>query len=248
MTFDNRLYFAPIDENLQTALDIGTGTGIWAIDFADDHPSCSVTGTDLSPTQPSFIPPNLQFIIDDAEDVWLYRHKFDFIHARLMAGSFKDWPRVIQSAFDALEPGGWFEIQDYLLPCECPDDTYAGTSLDHWNQVMLQAAAALGRPMDVANHYAKLLKGVGFTEVVEQEFVWPTNTWPRDPKLKEIGKWNEVNMLQGLAGFSMALMTRGLGWSKEEVDVFVAKVRNDMRDRGIHAYFRLPVVYGRKPL
>jgi ubiquinone/menaquinone biosynthesis C-methylase UbiE len=34
MTFDNKLHLAPIpDERLQNVLDIGTGTGIWAIDF-----------------------------------------------------------------------------------------------------------------------------------------------------------------------------------------------------------------------
>lgn len=34
-----------------TVIDIGTGTGIWAIDFADEHPESEVIGTDLSPIQ-----------------------------------------------------------------------------------------------------------------------------------------------------------------------------------------------------
>lgn len=34
-------------------LDLGTGTGIWAIDFADEYPSANVIGTDLSPIQPT---------------------------------------------------------------------------------------------------------------------------------------------------------------------------------------------------
>lgn len=45
------------------------------------------------------VPPNLHFIIDDAEDVWVYSHKFDYIHARLMAGSFEDWPKFFRQAF-----------------------------------------------------------------------------------------------------------------------------------------------------
>jgi methylase of polypeptide subunit release factors len=36
---------------LTIVLDIGTGTGIWAIDFADEHPEAEVIGTDLSPIQ-----------------------------------------------------------------------------------------------------------------------------------------------------------------------------------------------------
>jgi hypothetical protein len=64
----NKLYLAPIS-NPQRVLDIGTGTGIWAIDFginlffvyysialthsvATQNPSADVLGTDLSPIQP----------------------------------------------------------------------------------------------------------------------------------------------------------------------------------------------------
>ena len=30
---DQKLYLAPISENVQNVLDIGTGTGLWAIEF-----------------------------------------------------------------------------------------------------------------------------------------------------------------------------------------------------------------------
>jgi len=46
------------------------------------------------------VPTNLSFVIDDVEEEWLYSHKFDFIHARLMAGSLKDWQGVVDSAFE----------------------------------------------------------------------------------------------------------------------------------------------------
>lgn len=98
LTLDNRLYLSPISDNIQTALDIGTGTGIWAIDFADAHPSCQVLGNDLSPIQPRFVPPNCTFEVDDAEAEWSYRHKFDFIHARMMLGSFKNWARFFDQS------------------------------------------------------------------------------------------------------------------------------------------------------
>ena len=43
---DGKLHLAPI-KNPHRILDIGTGTGIWAIDMADLYPSAEVIGTDI---------------------------------------------------------------------------------------------------------------------------------------------------------------------------------------------------------
>jgi hypothetical protein len=111
------LHYAPL-ENPQQILDIGTGTGIWAIDskfqsdmyihvafaftnmlVADEYPSASVLGIDLSPIQPSWVPPNVRFMVDDAEVSWVHPHDhFDFIHARHLASSIKDFPKLIAQA------------------------------------------------------------------------------------------------------------------------------------------------------
>lgn len=92
---DKRLFLAPISDKPQRALDVGTGTGIWAMDFADAYPDCQVIGTDLSPTQPKEVPPNLQFEIDDACSPWVYTaESFDFIHMRGMYGCVADWPAM----------------------------------------------------------------------------------------------------------------------------------------------------------
>jgi ubiquinone/menaquinone biosynthesis C-methylase UbiE len=53
MLLGGRLHVAPLDKP-QRILDIGTGTGIWAIDIADQFPEAEVIGTDLSPIQPSW--------------------------------------------------------------------------------------------------------------------------------------------------------------------------------------------------
>ncbi|RSL77872.1 hypothetical protein CEP52_017679 [Fusarium oligoseptatum] len=66
-------------------LDLGTGTGIWAMDFADEHPSAEVIGTDLSPIQPGWTPPNCLF-----ETEWQYSGPFDFIHGRELEGCIAD--------------------------------------------------------------------------------------------------------------------------------------------------------------
>src|SRR5271155_4740725 len=100
LILNGELFRAPISRNVQRVLDIGTGTGIWAIDFADQYPSAQVIGNDLSPIQPDLIPPNLQFLVDDIEDSWGYEDQpFDYVHARFLAGSMLDWPKLMRQAY-----------------------------------------------------------------------------------------------------------------------------------------------------
>ncbi|KAL2686757.1 hypothetical protein Neosp_004299 [[Neocosmospora] mangrovei] len=59
-----------------------------------------VTGVDLSPIQPSAVPPNVSFFVDDLEDVWDYSTKFDFIFSRFLTGSIRDWPKFFNQSFE----------------------------------------------------------------------------------------------------------------------------------------------------
>jgi hypothetical protein len=55
--------------------------------MADQYPSATVTGTDLSPIQPEWVPPNCHFEIDDVSLEWTFPpDHFDFIHIREPAG------------------------------------------------------------------------------------------------------------------------------------------------------------------
>ena len=141
-------------------------------------------------------------------------------------------------------------MQDYGLPVKSFDGTHEGTDMLRWGELLCAASLALGRPFgsDCADHYAEQMAAVGFVDITTRMFMWPSNGWPKDPTMKLLGQWNQVNILDGLEGFCLALLTRGLGWQRPEVDVFVAKVSRDFRDRKIHAYFPMPVVYARKPL
>jgi hypothetical protein len=51
------------------------------------------------------------------------------------------------------------------------------------------------------------------------------------------GIWTEQNICNGLYGLSVALFTRGLGWTAQETEVFLVNVRKDLKDRRIHAYW-----------
>jgi len=236
LTLDAKLSLAPLPENVGRVLDVGTGTGIWAIDFADEHPDSQVLGVDLSPIQPAFIPPNLTFEIDDLEADWTFNTKFSYIHCRIMSGSFSDWPRFMEQAMEHLEPGGYLELQEFA-PIRCDDGTFPETcDFYKWGQYITQASVAIGRPLNILYELKGLVEAAGFEDVVQEKFMWPENTWPKDKKLKEIGQWTLANIDGGLEDLSMALFTRVLGWTKQEVEAFLPGVRKNIKDRSMHTY------------
>lgn len=78
--------------------------------MADEFPSAKVIGTDLAPTQPNWVPPNLEFQIDDCQLDWTFEpESFDFIHIRYLQGSIEDWNKLYGQIFKFLKPGGWFQ-------------------------------------------------------------------------------------------------------------------------------------------
>ncbi|KAI1396891.1 S-adenosyl-L-methionine-dependent methyltransferase [Hypoxylon fuscum] len=102
---DGELYLSPV-VNPRRVLDVGTGTGIWAVEFARRNQNSDVIGIDLNPVpQPSFVVPNCRFHIADVDEEWRFSHPFDFIHVRSL-GEPADKRRLFKSIYDNLAPGG----------------------------------------------------------------------------------------------------------------------------------------------
>ncbi|KAJ4253376.1 hypothetical protein NW762_010531 [Fusarium torreyae] len=53
LTFGGKKCFAPNADTAKRVLDVGTGTGIWAVEFADEHPHAEVVGIDIAAIQPA---------------------------------------------------------------------------------------------------------------------------------------------------------------------------------------------------
>ncbi|KAH6886892.1 S-adenosyl-L-methionine-dependent methyltransferase [Thelonectria olida] len=250
LTLNHSLFNAPVgkDKPLHRVLDAGCGTGIWSMDFADEHPETEVVGVDLSPIQPTFVPPNVSFFVDDLEAEWAYSSPFDFVYLRAMTGSIRDWPKLFRQALDNLSPGGYIELMDPIYPVTSDDGTVPKDSAVYkWSNLMNEAATKMGSALDSGLRYKDQLVEAGFVNVVETPYKWPMNSWPRDKKIKELGAWGNVNLVGGVQGLSLALFTHVLGWNTDELEVFLANVRKDLSNKKLHGYWRVNVVYAQKP-
>jgi SAM-dependent methyltransferase len=251
MMLDDQLFLAPIGDSLQRVLDVGTGTGCWAIDFADAHPGTEVIGTDLSPIQPTWVPPNVSFQIDDCllEWTWPANH-FDFVHFRSLYGSIPDWDELYSKAFKHLRPGGW--LQDLEMDV-WPRSDHVPIGPDHiyrqWGELYYDVGERTGRTFAICTKHMmkETMERAGFVDVTEVKMKVPLGSWPRDMRLKQVGELCLEAVDQSLEGYGMFLFTSVLGWSPEQVLVYTSKVRSELKKRSNCPWVLTTVVYGRKP-
>ncbi|KAJ9138080.1 Demethylmenaquinone methyltransferase [Pleurostoma richardsiae] len=247
MKLFGKLYFAPL-ENPKRVLDLGTGTGIWATEFASMHPGAEVIGTDLSPIQPNYVPPNCTFEVDDIEDDWSFTDPFDYVHLRYMCASIRDAPRLIRTIYENLTPGGYLEFQDYAGQVTSIDGTADDSALVRWHGLLIDAVRKMGPDACQAPNYKRWMQEAGFVDVWEQRYAVPNNTWAKGRDKKELGMMQVANISGGLSGMTTKLFVTQLGMEVGEIDKLVENVKKDMLDKSIHSYWPAIVVLGRKPL
>ncbi|KAI9677415.1 MAG: hypothetical protein M1817_006369 [Caeruleum heppii] len=236
LLLSSRLTLAPLSSSDPPTriLDIGTGTGEWAINMAELYPSCDVTGTDFSAMQPSAVPSNVFFEIDDAEEEWNFSSPFDLIHVRGMMGAFRDWGKIYAECYRHLKPGGYLEVVDNdHLSAYPPSATSssAQSSQDHistYISLLHHASNIAGRPWSTAHLSGSLLASHGFTDITTTTLHVPLGTWHDDPEQKTLGKMWLISVLEGLEGGSLRLFTRELGWTADEVRGLCERVKRDL--------------------
>ncbi|KAI1748903.1 S-adenosyl-L-methionine-dependent methyltransferase [Xylaria castorea] len=248
---DGRLTLAPIDESVQKVLDVGCGTGIWAIDFADHYPHAEVVGVDISPSQPQWIPPNLKFEIDDVTQPWTYApNSFDYIHMRWLIGAIPNWYTLFREVFQTLKPGGTFESKESSAIIQSDDGTVPyGSAMDQWGRVFAEAGRKFGRTFQPVedNIQVKAMEAAGFVDIKVYNMKTTLGAWAADAKHKEIGQYARLALEQDIEGFIMYMWTTVLGWTREEIAVYAAHLRRELRSPSHHAYYPQRVVVGRKP-
>ena len=233
-----RHFLAPIGPAPKRILDLGTGTGMWALDMADEFPAAQILGVDIAPIQPPWVPANCSFEIDDIEATWTYKlDHFDFIHFRDPLYCVRDWPRLAAQCYDHLKPGGWCEIACIYPVVMCddgsmPDDSGFKTICERF----MEASAIFGTPTDSPIRFARFLREAGFVDVSENIFKIPSSPWPRDKRLKKIGAMEMTNVCEGSSAFALRAFEKAYGWTREQTELAMIDFKRDVRNRNYHQY------------
>ncbi|KAI9731225.1 MAG: hypothetical protein M1834_005418 [Cirrosporium novae-zelandiae] len=147
-----KLYRAPLPPNPQRVLDLGTGTGIWAIDFAE-------------------VPANCVFEVDDYESPWPYSQNFDFIHGRELLGFVGDFDRLFAQAMKNLKPGGYLEMQTAEAQAFSDDGTMEkAVNCLKWVAELRGASEKFGKSMSCVDTWEERMRNAGFVDVTRDVF------------------------------------------------------------------------------
>ncbi len=110
-----------------------------------------------------------------------------------------------------------------------------------------KALATFGVEMYIIERMPERLGDAGFVNVQTRVHKVPVGPWARDKTLRTIGSYNRGVLWDGLQAITMGTFTRGLKWTREEVETFLVKVRKDLMDPSVHSYVFFHSVWAQKP-
>ena len=163
------LYRAPLTQKCHPSriLDLGTGTGIWALDMADKFRNTIVVGTDISPIQPEWVSPNCQFVVDNMEADWTFgpEEQFDFIHCRDLSGSLRNYPRLMQQAMQNMTTNGYLEIQEQEIWIYSDHGVENVEWIMIWQTLLHAASVKFGKSLRTAEYLKNWMAAAGYIDI-----------------------------------------------------------------------------------
>ncbi|THC94512.1 hypothetical protein EYZ11_005994 [Aspergillus tanneri] len=189
----------------RAVLDLRTGVGHWAIEFADRNPHSHVYGIDLVHMQEEWVPVNCQFLIDDLtkQDWHTPFHNIDIIHIGALGGDRQLLTCIMDGAYRCCAPGGVVEIWDTTIWLQ---ESSEETGLHHFYHDMHDAYRRSGRFLDLPLLYSAEFGRHGFINVVDHVYNIPLDPKYPNPLARAIVK----NWADGFESYSLELFDKEL--------------------------------------
>lgn len=146
--------------------------------------------------------------------------------------------RTLTGRYSHLKPGGWVEFQAIIGVLGCDDDSIPAESyLRRFSTIMETASSQFGASLSDPIRWKGWFEARGYRNVTQRVFKLPFNPWAADPRLKLLGAWELVNLLNGLEAMVSRMFIKGLGWTRQDVTVFLAHLRKEIKNPGMHGYW-----------
>ena len=252
-----KINHAPL-HNPAKILDVGCGTGIVCRQIAQDYPTATVYGIDISNVPPfPDTPTNVEYITGDIKqlvesgDPRFKGGSFDYVFQRLLICGMTNWPGYIGQMVQLLRPGGYLEIQDYDYrwykegPSEGSEQVIGSDW--KWTYPLRRGASQLGLDLDIGSNAKQYMENAGLVDVQVVKYKVPFGTWMADgkPETRKIGEHQVPNMANVISEHVLPGVTRELNIPEEEMRELKEECRRCLgEEEGKFWWFY--VVWGRK--
>lgn len=235
----------------KTILDIGCGTGILTRHLGQKYPAAQVYGIDLSPVPKTSgpNPANVTYIQGDIRqllhaDPRLAPGTADFVFNRLLILGMSDWPGYVRDVTSLLKPGGWAEMQDYVLGLylhgqPCPHSA--------WRRALAKVAAVKGWDLYCGRNIEGYMRDAGLVDVQVREYRIPFGTWAVKERreTRRIGE-HLAKEMRTLYWHAIPKMLGGMGYEEGEIEGFREEAMIELAPQeGKEVSFHVTI--GRKP-
>jgi hypothetical protein len=108
-----------------------------------------------------------------------------------------------------------------------------------WGDMFIRCSERAGRSLNTQETMRGAMEKVGFVNAHEELYKIPMGPWAKDKVLKEAGQLQYAHWSAALQGWAMWLLTKfgePRPWTKEEVEIYLAGVRKELKDPRTHGY------------
>ncbi|HET9981018.1 MAG TPA: class I SAM-dependent methyltransferase [Ktedonobacterales bacterium] len=227
-------------------LDVGCGSGRWAMEMAALFPTARVIGVDL--VQPSDEVHSLGHGLDARPENYLFTvsnileglpfpdASFDYVHQRLLFSAIpRDrWPVVIQELARVTRPGGWVELGE-IGAAHDGGPGFMGL-WEAW------AALAAGRGVDfaVSERIGDLLREGALTNVRQYALNFPLGEWGG-----HIGRAAATDYLALARALRAGVLAQHI-MSAEQYDALYTRAQREFAQRRGSGYQPFYVAFGQR--
>lgn len=207
-----------MNPSIRRILDIGSiSDSLWIEAIAKQHPSVQISriGTENAND------------LDIDLDVSTRPSSCDYLHMRGLLGRISNWPRLYAHCLRSLRPGGYIEQLEWSVHLRSIDGSLSrDRTLARWSQYAIQASAATGKTLEIAENMAGLMAEAGFVNVVEKRFKWPIGEWPVSTDAKEIGRTSLQHWEAGMEKWVESAYCDGLKvrWSVLKIVMWLSEL------------------------
>ncbi|PKY12306.1 hypothetical protein RhiirB3_397225 [Rhizophagus irregularis] len=212
-------------------IDLGCGTGQWAIDMSSKYPLSTFIGIDITASlfpSDDEKPNNLAFLqhnLIENPGVPFPDRIFDFTYMRNLAFGLNDyngWFHVINEAVRVTNLNGCIEIMNYDLYRDFTKEIHAGPIFSKLHASMNELHEKDNIKMPTASDVMEYLRRTNqITNIQVEEQVTPLGSWGG-----KLGEFMLLNVTMTLKGFKVFLQPL-MNISGDEYDNLLNEIRNE---------------------